>query len=63
MPVAIETGGVWGQGAEALQRALGRRLIDPSGDNRSSHFFRQGIDIAVQRECVISITFAIACAH
>jgi len=31
-----------------LLKALGRRLIDASGDNRSSHFLRHRIDIAVQ---------------
>jgi len=28
LPVAIETGGMWGQGAETLLRALESRLIE-----------------------------------
>jgi len=65
LPVAVETGSVWGQGGETLLKALGRRLIDASGDNRSSHFLRQRIDTAVQKGNALSIliTFLIACAH
>jgi len=35
IPVAVETGGVWGQVAEILLKALGRRLI---GDFRRQSF-------------------------
>jgi len=63
--VPWSAGGVWGQGAEALLKALGKRLIDASEDNRSSHFLRQRIDIAVQTGNAFSISsiFPIACAH
>jgi len=65
LPVAIETGGVLGKWAETLLKALGRRLIDFSVNNRSCHFLKQWIDIAVQRGNALSIlsTFPIACAY
>jgi len=69
LPVAIETGGVWGQGAETLLRALGRRLIEASGENCSSHFLRQRLDIgvgicprALERQTIIVSICNVECA-
>jgi len=61
LPGAVETEGVWGQGAETFLKALGRRLIDASEDNRSSQFLRQRIDIAVQRGNVLRILVPSLC--
>jgi len=65
LPAEIETGGVWGQGTDTLLKALERRLIEASGDNWSSHYLRQRIDIAIQRGNAISVsnTFPVACSH
>ena len=48
-PVAIETLGAWGPGAVALAKDLGGRITSISGDPRATFFFRQRLDVAVQR--------------
>jgi len=48
-PVAVETLGVWGADAEELLGELGRRLSEASQDTRAKSFFRQLVDVAVQR--------------
>jgi hypothetical protein len=49
VPVAIETLGAWGEGAIDLTADLGRRLSVMTGDQRSTSFLRQRLDIAIQR--------------
>ena len=55
MPVAVETLGPCGPGAANLFAAIGRRLIEASQDFRSGYFFRQPIDVAVQRGNALSV--------
>jgi len=59
-PVAIETLGVWGPGAIELAASIGRRIIDTTEDTRLPYYFRQRIDLAVQRGNALSVlgTFA-----
>jgi hypothetical protein len=54
-PVAIETLGAWGPGAIDLIKDLGRRIATTTGENRSTFFFRQRLDIAVQRGNAVAV--------
>ena len=49
VPFAIETLGVWGNDAYALSSEIGSRIAAITGEPRSTAFFRQRLDIAVQR--------------
>ena len=49
VPIAIETLGAWGQAAQDFARDLGGRLTAVTGDPRETAWFRQRMDIAVQR--------------
>jgi Reverse transcriptase (RNA-dependent DNA polymerase) len=59
-PVAIETLGAWGPGALALAKDLGSRIASTSGDPRSTFFFRQRLDIAVQRGNAVAVRGTVA---
>ena len=59
-PVAIETLGAWGPGALALAKDLCSRIASTSGDPRSTFFFRQRLDIAVQRGNAVAVRGTVA---
>jgi hypothetical protein len=48
-PFAVETFGSWGSEAWALSSELGKRLALRTGESRSTAFFRQRLDVAIQR--------------
>jgi hypothetical protein len=49
VPFAIETLGTWGPDALALSAEIGSRVAIVTGEPRATAFFRQRMDIAVQR--------------
>ena len=49
VPVAIETSGVFGQGALSFIRELGSRLTAKTGEPQSHHHLKQTIAVAMQR--------------
>lgn len=49
VPIAIETLGAWGVAAQDFARELGGRLTAITGDPRETSWFKQRMDIAVQR--------------
>ena len=49
MPFAVETLGAWGPDALALSADIGSRVAAVTGEPRSTTFFMQRIDIAIQR--------------
>ena len=53
--VAIETLGSWGPGATALVKNIGRRIAPITGEPRSTFFFRQRLDVAVQRGNAVAV--------
>lgn len=55
IPVAVETLGAWGQEADLLIRAIGRRITEASGEPRATNFLRQRLSLAVQRGNAASI--------
>ena len=54
-PVGVETFGVWGPSAEDFLKALSIRLVSESGDSRSGYFFRQRVDLALQRSNALAV--------
>ena len=54
-PVAIKTLGAWGPGANDLIKDLGHRIAATTGENRSTFFLRQRLDIAVQRGNAVAV--------
>ena len=57
-PIAVETMGVYGESTGVIIRAIGRRLVEVTGDPREANWFRQNLDIAVQRGNAFSILSA-----
>ena len=57
-PIAVETTGVYGGTTSSLVRELGRRIVVATGDPRESAWFRQRLDIAIQRGNAFSILSA-----
>ena len=55
IPIAIETLGSSGCSATSFIEALGRRIMQATGDPRSTMFLRQRISIAIQRGNAASI--------
>ena len=52
-PIAVETMGVYGESTGVIIRAIGRRLIEATGDPREANWFRQNLAIAITaRQCV-----------
>ena len=54
-PVAIETLGAWGEDAEHVIRAIGRRISEVTSEPRATNFLRQRLSVAVQRGNAASI--------
>ena len=56
-PIAAERMGVYGESTGVL-RAIGRHLVEATGDPREVNWFRQNLAIAIQRGNVFSILSA-----
>ena len=65
VPVGVESSGVWEVQAAEFLRDVGRRLSMASGDSRSGFFFRQRVDVAIQRGNALSVlgTFPPSCTE
>ena len=48
-PIAIETMGVYGESTGVIIRAIGRRLVEATGEPREANWFCQNLAIAVQQ--------------
>ena len=57
-PIADETMGVYGKSTGVILRAIGRCLVEATGDPREVNWFRQNLAIAVQRGNAFSILSA-----
>ena len=44
-PIAVETMGVYGESTGVIIKAIGRRLIETTGDPREANWFRQNLAI------------------
>ena len=56
MPVAIETLGAFGEAAQSVIHALGRRITEVAGERRATEFLWQRLRVAIQRgnaSCVL----------
>ena len=47
-PAVVETMGVYGESTGVILRAIGRRLVEATGEPREANWFRQNLAIAVQ---------------
>ena len=54
-PIAVETMGVYGESTGVILRAIGRRLVEATGEPREANWFRQNLAIAIQRGNAFSI--------
>ena len=57
-PIAVETTGVYGVSTNLVLRAIGRRLVEATGERRESNWFLQNLALAVQRGNAFSILSA-----
>ena len=57
-PIAVETLGVYGESNGVIIRAIGRRLVEATGEPREANWFRQNLAIAIQRGNAFSILSA-----
>ena len=57
-PIAVETMGVYGESTGVIIRAIGRRLVEATGEPREANWFRQNLAVAVQRGNAFSILSA-----
>ena len=57
-PIAVETMGVYGGSTGVILRAIGRRLIEATGEAREATWFCQNLALAVQRGNASSILSA-----
>ena len=48
-PISVETMGVFGGSTGVILRAIGRRLVEETGEPREANWFRQNLSIAIQR--------------
>ena len=48
-PIAVETIGVYSESTGVIIRAIGRRLVEATGDPREANWFRQNLAIAAMR--------------
>ena len=47
-PIVVETMGVYGESTGVILRAIGRRLVEASGEPREVNWFCQNLAIAIQ---------------
>ena len=57
-PIAVETMGVHGESTGVIIKAIGRRLVEATGDPREANWFRQDLAIAIQPGNAFSILSA-----
>ena len=57
-PISVETLGVFGGSTGVILRAIGRRLVEATGEPREANRFRQNLSIAIQRGNAFSILSA-----
>ena len=57
-PIAVESMGVYGKSTGAILRAIGRRLVEVTGEPREVNWFRQNLAIAIQQCHAFSILSA-----
>ena len=57
-PIAVETMEVYGKSTAVILRAIGRRLVEATGDNREVNWFCQNLAIVIQRGNAFSIVFS-----
>ena len=55
VPISIETCGVWGGLGMSFVKEVGKKIIEQTGEKRSTAFLFQSIGIAVQRGNALSI--------
>ena len=48
-PIKVETMGVYGESTRVILRAIGRLLVEATGEPRVANWFRQNLAIAIQR--------------
>ena len=56
MPVGLETYGSWGPEGHKLLKAIGKKVMEVTGEKRSTFYLSQNISIALMRgnaSCVI----------
>ena len=56
MPVGLETYGFWGPEGHKLLKAIGNKVMEVTGEKRSTFYLSQNISIALMRgnaSCVI----------
>ena len=58
-PIAVETMGVYGESTGVIIRAIGRRLVEATGEPKEANWFRQKLAIAVQRGNAFSVLSAV----
>ena len=58
-PIAVETMGVYGESTGVIIRAIGRRLVEVTGEPREANWFHQNLAIAIQQGNAFSILSAI----
>ena len=54
-PVAVETLGALGDGADELMHDLGRRISEVTGERRATEFLLQRLSVAIQRGNAASV--------
>ena len=57
-PIAVKTMGVYGESTGVIIRAIGRRLVEATGDPREANWFRQNLAFAIHRGNAFSILSA-----
>ena len=57
-PIAVETMGVYGESTGVIIRAIGRHLVEATGEPWEANWFRQNLAFAIQRGNAFSILSA-----
>ena len=57
-PIADKTMGVYGESTGVILRAIGRRLVEATGEPMEANWFRQNLAIAIQRGNAFSVLSA-----
>ena len=55
IPINIETYGVWGGMGMSFVKEVGKKILEQTGEKRSTSFLFQSIGIAIQRGNALSI--------
>ena len=56
--IAVKTTRVYGESSRVILKAIGRRLVEATGEPREANWFRQNLAIAIQRGNASSILSA-----